>query len=113
MRIEITYDDGIAIRMVHESVKVRLVVCGTSGGGWQVNVVDVEGGETKLDFNGEDLQVIVVKIADVNSRKFDVVSDEDGEATPTPISRPILPEKVVTRERGITGRRAMMRDRQR
>ena len=55
-----------------------------------------------LDFN---VEVVEMKAIDVNRNKFDVMTDENGEAATPTSTRTITTEKSISREARVLGRR--------
>ena len=95
--------------MSEESVERRDVVRRARRRRWNVDVIDVQWSDVCCDGDGEDLEIcVVVECGSVELDEFDIMVDEDDEATPTTI-RPIATKKSVVAEGRIFGGWAKLR----
>lgn len=102
MGVEVAHHHHIAVSVAEEVVEVRSVASRTGARRRDVDVIDeqVAGVEMKLDRLDFDDLVVDEEWRDVDGRKFDVVTYEEGKAAPAVICRTIAPDHGMVAEEG-------------
>ena len=100
MGVEVAQHHSIAVGMVEDCIEVWSVARSARRGRRDVDVVDADGGVTKMNSDSLDLEKLVVdvKTASIDGFEPEIVMDEDDEtATPTN-SRTITPDHCIVSE---------------
>ena len=67
--------------------------------GWRkIDIVDCKGLMTEVNVDGLhfEMEIAVNNMVHIDRSEFDVMTDEDGEATTTTTSRPITAKKCIS-----------------
>ena len=103
--VEVAQQDGVAVRVVEDLVKVWRVVGRAGRGRRNVDGVDIEGGVVEVDFSRDDFDNVVVggDGGGIDGGEFQVMVDEESDTAPAASRSVLLPDGEVA-ERDFGGR---------